>query len=91
MPNLIPPLTTVAAVTAYRSRLQALAPDVTLLMSLYLHPSITPATIAEAKQAGISGVKSYPAGVTTNSAAGVVDYEAFDAVFRAMEEHSTLR
>lgn len=55
-------------------------------MSLYLHPSITPDTIREAKRAGIAGVKSYPAGVTTNSSSGVVDYESFYPVFAAMEE-----
>lgn len=60
--------------------------DAKLLMSLYLHPSITPETIREAKRAGIYGVKSYPAGVTTNSSSGVVDYEQFYPVFRAMEE-----
>ena len=54
-------------------------------MTLYLHPSITPDTIVEAKKAGISGVKSYPAGVTTNSAAGVVDYSTFYPVFAEME------
>jgi dihydroorotase len=36
-------------------------------MSLYLHESITPEVIREAKKAGITGVKSYPAGVTTVS------------------------
>ncbi|KAL1387364.1 dihydroorotase [Phyllosticta capitalensis] len=85
MPNLIPPLTTVPAALAYRARLQALEPNVTFLMSLYLHPDITPSTIKEAKAAGITGVKSYPAGVTTNSAAGVLDYEAFYPVFAEME------
>ena len=55
-------------------------------MSLYLHPSITPDTIREAKKAGIAGVKSYPAGVTTNSSSGVVDYESFYPVFKAMEK-----
>lgn len=55
-------------------------------MSLYLHTDITPDTIREAKQAGIAGVKSYPAGVTTNSSSGVVDYESFYPVFGAMEE-----
>lgn len=54
-------------------------------MSLYLHPSITPSTVKAAKAAGITGVKSYPAGVTTNSASGVVDYESFYPVFAAME------
>lgn len=87
MPNLIPPITTVAAAIAYRDRLQALAPDVKFLMTLYLDKSITPATIAEAARAGIAGVKVYPAGVTTNSEAGVLDYESYYPVFEAMQEH----
>ena len=85
-PNLVPPITTVAHALDYQRRLQALEPNVTFLMSLYLHPSITPAVIAEAKAAGIRGVKSYPAGVTTNSASGVVDYAQFYAVFAEMEK-----
>lgn len=84
-PNLVPPITTVEAALSYRSRLEALAPDVKFLMSLYLHPSITPSIVREAKAAGITGIKSYPAGVTTNSASGVVDYESFYPVFAAME------
>lgn len=55
-------------------------------MSLYLHSDITPDTIRDAKRAGITGVKSYPAGVTTNSSSGVVDYESFYPVFATMEE-----
>lgn len=55
-------------------------------MSLYLCTAITPAVIRDAARAGIRGVKSYPAGVTTNSASGVVDYESFYPVFAAMEE-----
>ena len=62
-----------------------LEPNVLFLMSLYLHPDITPETIRNAKRAGISGVKSYPAGVTTNSSSGVVDYDSFYAVFAEME------
>lgn len=54
-------------------------------MSLYLHETITPETIIEAKQRGITGVKSYPAGVTTNSSSGVVDYAQFYPVFAEME------
>lgn len=65
--------------------MQAIDSSVTYLMTLYLHPTITPETIIEAKKAGISGVKSYPAGVTTNSAAGVVDYSTFYPVFAEME------
>lgn len=51
----------------YRDRLKAIEPDVEYVMSLYLHESITPEVIREAKKAGITGVKSYPAGVTTVS------------------------
>jgi dihydroorotase len=49
MPNLVPPITTVDHALSYQKRLQALVPDVTFLMSLYLHPTITPSTIKEAK------------------------------------------
>lgn len=86
MPNLVPPITTVAQALAYKAELEAIEPNVTYLMSLYLHPSITPATIVEAAAAGIAGVKSYPAGVTTNSSAGVVDYKQFYPVFAQMEQ-----
>ena len=55
-------------------------------MSLYLHPSLTPETIREAKKSAIYGVKVYPAGVTTGSAAGVVDFESFYPVFAEMEK-----
>ena len=85
MPNLVPPITTVAHALDYKSRLQEQAADVTFLMSLYLHPSITPETVIEAKKAGITGIKSYPAGVTTNSSSGVVSYEQFYDVFTEME------
>lgn len=85
-PNLVPPITTVEHAVAYQQEI-AKHTDVQTLMSLYLHPSITPDTIREAKKSGvIFGVKSYPAGVTTNSASGVVNYEQFYPVFQAMEE-----
>jgi dihydroorotase len=51
----------------YRDRLRAIEPNVDYVMSLYLHEDITPEVIREAKKAGITGVKSYPAGVTTVS------------------------
>jgi dihydroorotase len=60
MPNLVPPITTSAAAVAYKSRLQALDPSVTYLMTLYLHESITPAVVKDAKAQGIVGIKSYP-------------------------------
>ncbi len=59
-------------------------------MSLYLHPEVTPEIIKEAAAAGITNVKSYPAGVTTNSSAGVVDYAAFYSVFEEMERQNMI-
>lgn len=89
-PNLIPPIDTVEKALTYRSQLQSLSPHTTFLMSLYLCPAITPAVVHEAAAAGIRGIKSYPAGVTTNSASGVVDYASFYSVFAAMEEENLI-
>lgn len=86
MPNLVPPVTTVQMAQDYKQRLLALDPSVTYLMTLYLHPSITPDVVREAKRAGIAGIKSYPQGLTTNSESGVTSYEEFYPVFEAMEE-----
>lgn len=68
-------------------------------MSLFLHESITPETIIEAKKRGITGVKSYPAGVvTTNntsssvgkSFSGVVDYTPFYPVVEEMQRQDMI-
>ncbi|KAL5392751.1 hypothetical protein DPSP01_000451 [Paraphaeosphaeria sporulosa] len=88
MPNLVPPVTTVQQCLEYRDRLRAIEPNVDYLMSLYLHESVTPEVIREAKKAGITGVKSYPAGVTTNSSSGVISYEPFYPVFAEMEKQN---
>ncbi|KAH6985957.1 hypothetical protein BKA56DRAFT_579474 [Ilyonectria sp. MPI-CAGE-AT-0026] len=85
MPNLTPPVTTVEQALSYKTRLQAIDSSINYQMTLYLHPTITPEVIREAKRAGIAGVKSYPAGVTTNSDAGVISYEEYYDVFAAME------
>ena len=74
----------------YKEQLKKLTSGVNFLMSLYLCDAITPDVIREAKAAGIRGVKSYPAGVTTNSASGVVDYVQFYPVFAAMEEEGLI-
>jgi dihydroorotase len=88
MPNLKPPVTTTAQALAYCARiLAALAPDCRFvpLMTLYLTESTTPEEIERAQQAGIVGVKYYPAGATTNSAAGVTDLAHTYAVLERME------
>ncbi|KAK9370497.1 hypothetical protein V1509DRAFT_615961 [Lipomyces kononenkoae] len=86
MPNLVPPLTSVDDVLAYKSRLEAVDPTITYLMTLYLCPAITPQVIHNAAKAGITGVKCYPAGVTTNSEYGVASYAPYYPTFAAMEQ-----
>ena len=77
MPNLKPPVTTVAAALAYRSHILAALPAGTPfepLMVLYLTETTTAEEVqrvADAPQ--VLGFKLYPAGATTNSDAGVRD------------------
>ena len=86
MPNLVPPLTSASDAMAYKQRLQQQDSKINYLMTLYLHEKISPAVVKGAKAQGVVGIKSYPAGVTTNSSSGVLDYEVFYPVFRAMEQ-----
>ncbi len=86
MPNLVPPLTSASDALAYKNRLQQEDPTINYKLTLYLHEKISPAVVRGAKSQGIVGIKSYPAGVTTNSSSGVLDYEVFYPVFQAMEE-----
>ncbi|MDR3158640.1 MAG: dihydroorotase [Zoogloeaceae bacterium] len=89
MPNLKPPVTTVALAAAYRARILAALPQGARfepLMTLYLTDHTPPEEIEKARDCGfIQGVKLYPAGATTNSAAGVTRIENASAVFSAME------
>lgn len=86
MPNLVPPIRSADKALAYRDELQKLSPNTRFLMSMYLSPELTPDEIHKAAKAGVSGVKSYPRGVTTNSDNGIEDYEVYYPVFAAMEE-----
>ena len=92
MPNLDPPVSTVAAADAYRQRIGASLPAgsrFTPLMTLYLTDDTTAAEIARAKRAGfVVGVKYYPAGATTNSASGVTDLGRAWPALAAMEKHA---
>lgn len=79
MPNLVPPVTTVAAAEAYRARILEALPKTarfTPLMTCYLTDTADPAEIERGYRAGIfAAVKLYPAKATTNSAFGVSDIE----------------
>ena len=87
MPNLKPPVTTVAAARAYRERiLRAVPAGCTFepLMTLYLTDTTAPAELREARASGfIVGAKLYPAGATTHSDAGVTSIEK---IYPALEE-----
>lgn len=89
MPNLTPPLTEIERVVQYKQDLEKLAPKTTFLMTFYLSSLLTPELVAKAADMGvIRGIKCYPAGVTTNSQAGVDpnDFSAFYPIFKVMEE-----
>ncbi|WPL16943.1 Dihydroorotase [Thiorhodovibrio winogradskyi] len=90
MPNLKPPVTTVAQAVAYCERILAAVPEgmrFDPLMTLYLTENTSPDEIRRAKAAdSVHAVKYYPAGATTNSDTGVRDPSKVDAVFAAMQE-----
>lgn len=90
MPNLKPPVTTVAAAAAYRDRiLQAVPAGLRFepLLTLYLTDTTAPKEIQAAKASGfIVGAKLYPSGATTNSDAGVTAIEKIFPVLEAMQE-----
>ncbi|ATY65647.1 homodimeric type [Cordyceps militaris] len=81
----VPPVTTVEMALEYKQKLLAVNPRVNYLMSLFLHQTLTPDVIDQAAAAGITGVKLYPQGATTNSDNGVADLTAFYDTFAAME------
>ncbi|HWH23097.1 MAG TPA: dihydroorotase [Allosphingosinicella sp.] len=89
MPNLSPPVTTVAAAQAYRDRIMtALGPeaDFTPLMTCYLTDDADPAEIARGFEQGVfTACKLYPANATTNSAHGVTDVRNIYSVLETMQ------
>ncbi len=94
MPNLRPPVTTVAQAGEYLRRILDTLSDLSAknapkfepLMTLYLTDNTSPEEIRKAKQSGfVHGVKYYPAGATTNSDSGVTALEKVDAALNEME------
>jgi dihydroorotase len=89
MPNLKPPVRSVAEAAAYRDRILAAVPTgqrFEPLMTLYLTDNTSPEEIQAAKTAQfVKAVKYYPAGATTNSDLGVTDLRRCDRVFEAMQ------
>ncbi|MGO4378842.1 dihydroorotase [Pseudoduganella sp. RAF53_2] len=90
MPNLKPPVTTVAQAQAYRERILAALPagmKFEPLMTLYLTNNTSPDEIRRAAESDfVHAVKLYPAGATTNSDAGVTDLANCYKVLEVMQE-----
>ena len=90
MPNLKPPVTTIAAGKAYRQRiLDAVDPalDFTPLMTCYLTDTIDANEVAQGFEQGVfTACKLYPANATTNSSHGVTDVKNIYGTLDAMQK-----
>lgn len=90
MPNLKPPITTVAQAESYRQRIQAAVPQGVQFqpkLSLYLTDRTTAQEIQAASQTGfLLGAKLYPAGATTNADAGVTAIDNILPALAALQE-----
>ncbi len=91
MPNLVPPVSDVAAARAYRGRIIAALPagsDFTPLMTCYLTDSSDADEVARGHAEGVfTAVKLYPAHATTHSAHGVT---SLDRVMPVLERMAAL-
>ena len=89
MPNLKPPITTVAAARAYRDRIvAAVEPGLAFepLMTCYLTDTTDAGEVERGFAQGVfSAAKLYPAHATTNSDHGVTDVRSIHAVLEAMQ------
>ncbi len=87
MPNLKPPVTTVAAAAAYRERILQAVPEASSfspLMTLYLTDNTPVDEVARVADSDfVQAFKYYPAGATTNSDSGVSD---LGNVYRVLEK-----
>ncbi len=90
MPNLRPPITTVAEAMEYRARILEACPEGSSfapLMTLYLTEHTSPDEIVRAARSEhVAAVKLYPAGATTNADAGIRSLGPVQAVLEAMEQ-----
>jgi dihydroorotase len=94
MPNLRPPITTVLEATSYKKRILQTSPQgvsFTPLMSLYLTDQTPASEVERVKDTDdVLAFKLYPAGATTNSAAGVTDIKKVYPVLSQMEKHGVI-
>ncbi|MEE9194259.1 MAG: dihydroorotase [Alphaproteobacteria bacterium] len=90
MPNLVPPVATVADAAAYRNRINGTAKGgvrFTPLMTLYLTDASDPEEVEKGFNAGVVfACKLYPRDATTNAESGVTDMTRIAHVLARMEE-----
>ena len=92
MPNLVPPVKGIASLGAYAERVRTAIEEVdencafAHYMTLFFRPYSEEELAAARKTEVFFGVKLYPAGVTTNSAGGLVDWSAAEPTLKCMEE-----
>jgi dihydroorotase len=88
MPNLTPPVTSVAAAAAYRDRIRTATggADFTPLMTCYLTDDADSDELTRGFAEGVfTAAKLYPAHATTNSAHGVTDIANIHPALEAMQ------
>lgn len=89
MPNLTPPITTIASAKAYRERILAAVPqgdDFQPLMTCYLTDSLAAQEVVDGFHQGVfAAAKLYPANATTNSSHGVTDVANIYPILEQMQ------
>ncbi|HEU0310459.1 MAG TPA: dihydroorotase [Sphingomicrobium sp.] len=89
MPNLVPPVTSLADAAAYRDRIHAATKGhaFTPLMTCYLTDDVDPDHLERGFADGVwVAAKLYPAGATTNSASGVTNIRTIHPALERMQE-----
>ncbi|MCS3409057.1 dihydroorotase [Serratia sp. AKBS12] len=90
MPNLAPPITTIAAAQHYRERILAAVPqghNFTPLMTCYLTDSLNASVLVDGFAQGVfTAAKLYPANATTNSNHGVSDVKGIYPLLEQMQK-----
>lgn len=90
MPNLTPPVTSIAAARDYRDRILAAVPEGAVfmpLMTCYLTDDADPDVLEQGFAQGVfTAAKLYPAHATTNAAHGVTDVKRIHGALTAMEK-----
>ncbi len=91
MPNLRPPVTSLAMADAYLQRIRAAVPadagDFRPMLTLFASAAVDPDEVRRGIESGVlGGVKFYPAGATTNSDQAAGGLDSFHAIYDALED-----